>query len=119
MMLEHTLCSIDLVDQLHSHSSERFVCRFAFICRSGTWDKQHGVDVERRRLLSQTRDLVNKGLQSEHEWHTVSHADYARPMLQVRHVINHCVAHLQTALSFLAWQAWLFHPVFAVVVSVE
>lgn len=48
-----------------------------------TWDKQHGVDVERQRLLAQTRDLVNKGLQADHLWHTATHADYARPMLQV------------------------------------
>ncbi len=47
------------------------------------WDKQHGVDVERQRLLAQTRDLVNKGLQADHLWHTATHADYARPMLQV------------------------------------
>ena len=54
------------------------------VCRSGaTWDKQHGVDVERQRLLTQTRDLVNKGLQADHLWHTATHADYARPMLQV------------------------------------
>jgi len=54
------------------------------LCRTGaTWDKQHGVDVERQRLLAQTRDLVNKGLQADHLWHTATHADYARPMLQV------------------------------------
>jgi len=41
------------------------------------------VDVERQRLLAQTRDLVNKGLQADHLWHTATHADYARPMLQV------------------------------------
>lgn len=51
--------------------------------RSGVWEKQHSGDDERKRLLTQTRDLVTKGLQSDHEWHTVSHADYARPMLQV------------------------------------
>ena len=55
------------------------------ICRTGaTWDKQHGVDVERHRLLAQTRDLMNKGMQADHLWHTATHADYARPMLQVR-----------------------------------
>lgn len=51
--------------------------------RSGAWEKQHGGDDERKRLLTQTRDSLTKGLQSDHEWHTVSHADYARPMLQV------------------------------------
>ena len=54
------------------------------IGRTGaTWDKQHGVDVERHRLLAQTRDLMNKGMQADHLWHTATHADYARPMLQV------------------------------------
>lgn len=54
------------------------------VCRTGaTWDKQHGVDVERQRLLAQTRDLMNKGMQADHLWHTATHADYARPMLQV------------------------------------
>ncbi len=59
------------------------------LCRTGaTWDKQHGVDVERQRLLAQTRDLVNKGLQADHLWHTATHADYARPMLQVLLLIH-------------------------------
>ena len=59
-----------------------YVCECG--CRSGAaWDKQHGVDVERQRLLAQTRDLVAQGLQAHHLWHTATHPDYARPMLQV------------------------------------
>lgn len=41
------------------------------------------MDVERHRLLAQTRDLMTKGMQADHLWHTATHADYARPMLQV------------------------------------
>ena len=60
------------------------MCQDLLLCRTGAaWDKQHGVDVERQRLLAQTRDLVTKGLQADHLWHTATHADYARPMLQV------------------------------------
>lgn len=52
--------------------------------RSGAvWDKQHGVDVERRRLLERTRDLVANGLGAGNLWHTATHAEHARPMLQV------------------------------------
>ncbi|KAL0043362.1 hypothetical protein WJX79_002614 [Trebouxia sp. C0005] len=69
-----------------------------------TWDKQHGVDVERQRLLAQTRDLVNKGLQADHLWHTATHADYARPMLQVsgEAVMKGLQAALENAPSALA-----------------
>ena len=47
------------------------------------WDKQHGVDVERRRLLERTRELVSRGLGAGNLWHSASHAEHARPMLQV------------------------------------
>jgi hypothetical protein len=47
------------------------------------WDKQHGVDVERRRLLERTRELVARGLGAGNLWHSASHAEHARPMLQV------------------------------------
>lgn len=69
-----------------------------------TWDKQHGVDVERQRLLAQTRDLVNKGLQADHLWHTATHADYARPMLQVsgEAIMRGLQAALENAPSALA-----------------
>ena len=65
------------------HNMLLMVCLKLLHSRSGVWEKQHSGDDERKRLLTQTRDLVSKGLQSDHEWHTVSHADYARPMLQV------------------------------------
>ena len=56
-------------------------------CRAGAiWDKQHGVDVERRRLLERTRELVSRGLGAGNLWHSASHAEHARPMLQVRSV---------------------------------
>ncbi len=48
------------------------------------WDKQHGVDVERRRLLERTRELVARGLGAGNLWHSASHAEHARPMLQAR-----------------------------------
>jgi len=63
-------------------------------CRSGAqWDKQHGVDVERERLMAHTRDAVAKGLASGNMWHAATNAEHARPMLQVpdllpvRHVL--------------------------------
>lgn len=56
-------------------------------CRAGAvWDKQHGVGVERARLLEATRDAVARGLAAGNLWHTASHAEHARPMLQVRSV---------------------------------
>ncbi|KAL3134912.1 hypothetical protein ABBQ32_007876 [Trebouxia sp. C0010 RCD-2024] len=69
-----------------------------------TWDKQHGVDVERHRLLAQTRDLMNKGMQADHLWHTATHADYARPMLQVSGdaILRALQAALESAPSALA-----------------
>ncbi|BDA49435.1 probable Brefeldin A-inhibited guanine nucleotide-exchange protein [Coccomyxa sp. Obi] len=52
--------------------------------RSGAqWDKQHGVGVERERLLARTRDAVARGLLAGNLWHTASNAEHARPMLQV------------------------------------
>lgn len=48
------------------------------------WDKQYGVDVERRRLLEATREAVARGLAAGNLWHTATHAEHARPMLQVR-----------------------------------
>jgi hypothetical protein len=60
---------------------------FALRRRSGAqWDKQHGVDVERERLLARTRDAVARGLLAGNLWHTASNAEHARPMLQVRRV---------------------------------
>lgn len=54
-------------------------------CRGGTaWDKQHGVGVERRRLLARTREAVARGLLASNLWHSASHAEHARPMLQAR-----------------------------------
>jgi len=50
----------------------------------GGWDKQHGVSVERRRLLARTREAVARGLLASNLWHSASHAEHARPMLQVR-----------------------------------
>lgn len=54
-------------------------------CRgAAVWDKQYGVDVERRRLLEATREAVARGLAAGNLWHTATHAEHARPMLQVR-----------------------------------
>ncbi len=50
----------------------------------GGWDKQHGVSVERRRLLARTREAVARGLLASNLWHSASHAQHARPMLQAR-----------------------------------
>lgn len=47
------------------------------------WDKQHGVGVERARLLEATREAVARGLAAGNMWHTATHAEHARPMLQV------------------------------------
>ncbi|KAK9804748.1 hypothetical protein WJX72_003264 [[Myrmecia] bisecta] len=47
------------------------------------WDKQHGVDIERKRLLDHTRLLVAKGMAAGNLWHTATHAEHARPMFQV------------------------------------
>ena len=84
-------CSVDVESQCLRTQAIQLVTVIALVpmlCvlfRTGaTWDKQHGMDVERQRLLAQTRDLVNKGLQADHLWHTATHADYARPMLQVQ-----------------------------------
>ena len=79
----YTLClAVGTSRQAMCNLTIKDVCNL--MCRTGaTWDKQHGVDVERHRLLAQTRDLVNKGMQADHLWHTATHADYARPMLQV------------------------------------
>lgn len=53
-------------------------------CRAGEkWDKQHGVGVERAELVARTRDAVARGLQAGHFWHVATHAQHARPMLQV------------------------------------
>ena len=60
-----------------------------FCCRSGAqWDKQHGVDVERERLLAHTREAVTKGLASGNMWHAATNAEHARPMLQVCCVLS-------------------------------
>lgn len=48
-----------------------------------TWDKQHGVGVEQARLLERTRQLVARGQSVGNLWHTATHAEHARPMLQV------------------------------------
>jgi hypothetical protein len=50
-----------------------------------TWDKQHGVAVERRRLLEFTRQMMAAGgAVAGNIWHTATHAEHARPMMQVR-----------------------------------
>jgi len=61
-----------------------------------SWDKQHGVDVERQRLLELTGQLLSAsgsstgtGLRintvpgSGTMWHAATHAEHARPMMQV------------------------------------
>lgn len=50
-----------------------------------TWDKQHGVDVERKRLLEFTRQMMaSGGAVAGNIWHTATHAEHARPMMQAR-----------------------------------
>ncbi|KAL4515001.1 hypothetical protein Ndes2526B_g03682 [Nannochloris sp. 'desiccata'] len=59
-----------------------------------SWDKQHGVDVERQRLLELTGQLlstpgagagmgINAVPGSGTMWHAATHAEHARPMMQV------------------------------------
>jgi hypothetical protein len=62
-----------------------------------SWDKQHGVDVERQRLLELTGQIlstsgsgnsgsvlgVNAVPGSGTMWHAATHAEHARPMMQV------------------------------------
>jgi len=58
-----------------------------------SWDKQHGVDVERQRLLELTSQLLSTpgagtGIRivvpgSGTMWHAATHAEHARPMMQV------------------------------------
>lgn len=54
-------------------------------CRStSVWDKQHGVDMETKRLVNHTRQLVAQGQPlGSNLWHTALHAEHARPMFQV------------------------------------
>lgn len=59
------------------------------------WDKQHGVDIERKRLLDMTAKILavsatpggiggTPGIASgSFLWHTATHAEHARPMMQV------------------------------------
>lgn len=50
------------------------------------WDKQHGVDVERRRLLEVTAQLFDNspgGGAGASLWRAATHAEHARPMMQV------------------------------------
>lgn len=49
------------------------------------WDKQHGVDIERKWLLEKTRALMAQGSATGLLWHHASHSEHARPMLQVSH----------------------------------
>ncbi len=59
-----------------------------------SWDKQHGVDVERQRLLELTGQIlstsgagtgigINAVPGSGTMWHAATHAEHARPMMQV------------------------------------
>ena len=52
--------------------------------RTSDWDKQHGVDMEHARLMQHTKDVVAKGQLAEHMWHSASHVEHVRPMLQVQ-----------------------------------
>lgn len=63
------------------------------------WDKQHGVDVERKWLLSQTRALMAQGGATGLLWHHASHSEHARPMLQVSYgyILQAVAAALRTA----------------------
>lgn len=51
--------------------------------KGAKWDKAHGAQLERAKLLQKTRDLVAQGLLAPNLWHTAAHAQHARPMLQV------------------------------------
>ena len=51
--------------------------------RNEQWDKQQGVAMERAHLLKHARELVARGQQAEHIWHTASHAQHVTAMLQI------------------------------------
>lgn len=51
--------------------------------RNERWDKQQGVAMERAYLLKHARELVSRGQQAEHMWHTANHAEHVTAMLQI------------------------------------
>lgn len=53
------------------------------LLRNERWDKQQGVAMERAYLLKHARELVAKGQQAEHVWHTASHVEHVTAMLQI------------------------------------
>lgn len=55
----------------------------AVACRNER-DQQQGVALERAYLLKRARELVSRGQQAEHVWHTANRAEHVTAMLQVR-----------------------------------
>ena len=49
----------------------------------GGWDKQRGADAERRLILELAEKEVARAALSGNVWHSATHAEHARPMLQV------------------------------------
>ena len=99
-----------LLTNLHSAREGKFQSRTARLAAAiglgqltapfwsgATWDKQYGVHVERQRLLELTGQLLAQTPGGSHDsgglsgtasspiaiWHTASHSEHARPMMQV------------------------------------
>lgn len=55
-----------------------------------SWDKQHGVRVERKRLEDFANQVLEFGRSRGGQWRVASHAEHARPMMQVadQHLIK-------------------------------
>jgi hypothetical protein len=50
----------------------------------GGWDKARGVDAERKLIMEMAEKEVARAALSGNVWHSATHAEHARPMLQVR-----------------------------------
>jgi hypothetical protein len=48
------------------------------------WDKAKGVETERRHLMELAEKEVARAAMGTNVWHTATHAEHTRPMLQVR-----------------------------------
>lgn len=72
----------------------------------GGWDKQRGADMERRFILETAEKEVAKGAVSGNLWHTATHAEHARPMLQVG--VDSCQHSELLVAFFSAWCWWWF-----------
>ena len=56
------------------------------------WDKAKGVETERRHLMEFAEKEVARAAMGSNVWHTATHAEHTRPMLQVRAqlALQHC-----------------------------